>query len=65
MTGRLMTAPEVASLLNVPLHAVRRLKAVEDVPRAGLTRLIDVKLLPKIAAELTEQGYLEPAEVTA
>ena len=55
-----LTVPEVARMFDSPEHAVRRLDAVRDVPRIGSqVRLIARHLLPEIAKQLQQQGYIK------
>ena len=54
------TTGELAVLFGVPGWAVRRaIDALgEDVPRAGLYRLVPQKLLPRLLAKLQDHGHL-------
>ena len=60
MHGGILTVPQVADLYGVPPWRVRRTvdKLDADLPRAGLTRLIDRSLLAEVAVELQKQGLL-------
>lgn len=56
-----LTTGEVASLLNVEPWRVRRLFEDGTFPepvRLGLYRLIDEALVPRIAAEMRQRGWL-------
>jgi len=61
------TTGEIAALYGVPGSAARRaIDALgEDIPRAGLYRLVPAGLLARVEAQLRACGYLRREEAAS
>jgi hypothetical protein len=53
-----LTTKEIAEALGIPVWLARRAVDAlgEDIPRAGLYRLVPRELLPRVKAALTKAG---------